>query len=64
MRDPDDQSSNPSANPELASMIEARMSRRAVLGGGLGAATIGFLGGSSVLGRPVAATPSASVPAT
>ena len=63
MRDPDDQSSNPSANPELADMIEARMSRRAVLGGGLGAATIGFLGGSSVVGRSAGAAASTAAAA-
>lgn len=43
--DPDDIGVNPSANPTFATVIEARMSRRAVLRGGLGAAALAVLGG-------------------
>jgi secreted PhoX family phosphatase len=50
--DPDSKSSNPSANPTLSDVVQARLSRRSVLGGGLGAAVLGFIGGgSSLLGE-------------
>ncbi|WP_322760219.1 PhoX family phosphatase [Frankia sp. Cr2] len=45
MRDTDDIGSNPTDNPALSDLIAARFSRRAALGGGLAAATVGFLGG-------------------
>lgn len=46
MPDTDDLGSNPTHNPHLADLIEARVSRRAVLGGGLAAAAVGFFGGA------------------
>ena len=49
--DPDAIGSNPSDNPEFADILAARLTRRGVLGGGLGAAAIGFLGGSVGDGR-------------
>ncbi len=49
--DPDAISSNPSDNPEFTDILAARLTRRGVLGGGLGAAAIGFLGGSALSGR-------------
>ena len=57
--DPDAISSNPSDNPEFADILAARLTRRGVLGGGLGAAAIGFLGGSALSGGTVGAKPSA-----
>ncbi len=60
--DPDAFSSNPSDNPELADILAARLTRRGVLGGGLGAAAIGFLGGTA--GRAdAAAAPATGRPA-
>lgn len=41
----DDGSSNPSANPSFDAIVEAHLSRRAVLAGGLGVAAAAFLGG-------------------
>jgi len=45
VHDTDDLGSNPTDNPHLADLIETRVSRRAVLGGGLAAAAVGFFGG-------------------
>ena len=42
--------SNPTNNPDLSAMVAARWSRRAVLGGGLGAGLVAFLGGPSLAG--------------
>jgi secreted PhoX family phosphatase len=55
--DPDAISSNSSDNPEFSDILAARLSRRGVLAGGLGAAAIGFLGGS--LGRGLTAAAAA-----
>jgi uncharacterized protein len=57
--DPDAISSNPSGNPTFADILAARLSRRRVIGGGLGVAAIGFLGGSVFGGSPAQATPAA-----
>jgi secreted PhoX family phosphatase len=46
MIDTDDIGSNESGNPHLADMIEARLSRRSVLTGGVALAATGFFGGS------------------
>jgi secreted PhoX family phosphatase len=42
--DPDDQSTNPSANEAFQQVLERRMSRRGVLRGGTVAAAVGFIG--------------------
>jgi hypothetical protein len=47
MRDTDDLGSNESGNPQLADLIDARLGRRGVLKGALGAAAVGFLGGGA-----------------
>ena len=39
---------NPSANPHIASLLEARLSRRSTLKGGIGATTAALLGGLSL----------------
>ncbi|MGH9185765.1 MAG: PhoX family protein, partial [Acidimicrobiales bacterium] len=57
MHDTDQPGCNLSDNPALTDLIEARVSRRSVLGGGLAAAAVGFLGGgvlnaASVVARP------------
>lgn len=39
---------NPSANPHMASILEARLSRRSTLKGGIGATTTALLGGLSL----------------
>jgi secreted PhoX family phosphatase len=44
MNDTDDLGSNNSGNPHLSDIIAARINRRDVLGGGLAAAAVGFLG--------------------
>jgi uncharacterized protein len=50
--------SNPTSNPTFAEIAERHLSRRTVLAGGLGAAAIGFLGGSALLGAaPAGARP-------
>ena len=49
MIDTDDIGSNESGNPHLADMIEAQLSRRSVLTGGVALAATGFLGGSLLL---------------
>ena len=54
MQDTDDVGSNPTANPALADMIAARVSRRSLLGGGL-AATAAFLGRGGLAAAPAAA---------
>jgi secreted PhoX family phosphatase len=46
MIDTDDIGSNESGNPHLADMIEAQLSRRSVLTGGVALAATGFFGGS------------------
>jgi hypothetical protein len=46
MIDTDDIGSNESGNPHLADMIEAQLSRRSVLTGGVALAAVGFFGGS------------------
>ncbi|HEY6561790.1 MAG TPA: PhoX family phosphatase [Polyangiaceae bacterium] len=45
MHDTDDIGSNHSGNPHLSDLIEARLSRRNVLSGGIAAAAVSFLGG-------------------
>ncbi|MDZ4695413.1 MAG: PhoX family phosphatase [Deltaproteobacteria bacterium] len=45
MNDTDDVGSNLTDNPHLAEIIEKRMSRRKVLAGGLGGASVGFFAG-------------------
>ena len=45
MNDTDDIGSNLSGNPHLSEIIAARLTRRNMLGGGLGMAAVGFLGG-------------------
>jgi secreted PhoX family phosphatase len=59
MRDNDRSGSNPSDNISLNALIQARVSRRAVLAGGLGAVALGFLNGTgaSLLGSPAGAAP-------
>jgi len=49
MIDTDDIGSNESGNPHLADMIEAQLSRRSVLTGGVALAATGFFGGSLLL---------------
>jgi secreted PhoX family phosphatase len=49
--DPDAISSNSSDNPAFGDILAARLTRRSVLGGALGAAAIGFLDGPLGLGR-------------
>jgi secreted PhoX family phosphatase len=44
MHDIDEISSNPTDNPRLSDLIDARIGRRAVVGGGLAAAAASFLG--------------------
>jgi uncharacterized protein len=44
MHETDDRGSNDSGNPHIADLIEARLSRRNVLGGTLAAAAAGFVG--------------------
>ncbi|WP_018637795.1 PhoX family protein [Parafrankia elaeagni] len=46
--DADDAGSNPTENPRLSDLIAARVSRRTLVGGGIAAATAGFLGASGV----------------
>jgi secreted PhoX family phosphatase len=46
MHDTDDIGSNPSGNPHIQDLIEARLSRRGFLGGSVAVAAAGFLGGS------------------
>jgi secreted PhoX family phosphatase len=46
MIDTDDIGSNESGNPHLADMIEAQLSRRSVLTGGVALAATGFFGGA------------------
>ena len=45
--DPEDVGCNPSDNPTLEAVVEARFSRRGLLQGGLGGAALGFLGGGA-----------------
>jgi secreted PhoX family phosphatase len=56
--DPEDVGCNPSDNPSLATVIEARFSRRHLLQGGLGVAAMGFLGGGA--GSLLSSTPAAA----
>lgn len=51
MPDTDDLGSNPTANPELAGIIDRSLSRRRMLGGGAALAAVGFFGGA-LLERP------------
>ncbi|MCK9899578.1 PhoX family phosphatase [Frankia sp. Cpl3] len=44
--DAEDAGSNPTENPRLSDLIAARVSRRTLVGGGIAAATAGFLGAS------------------
>src|SRR5687768_14478166 len=48
-------------NPTLQEIIDARISRRALLGGGIAAAAFGFLGGSAT--RLLDAIPAGATPA-
>ncbi|HEX2312643.1 MAG TPA: PhoX family phosphatase [Thermomonospora sp.] len=48
--DPDDISSNPSGNATFREIVDARMSRRAVIRGGTVVAAAGFLGATGVAG--------------
>jgi hypothetical protein len=41
--DPDDVASNPSSNPTFATVLELRLTRRALVGGGVGAGLLGFM---------------------
>ena len=41
--DPDDVASNPSSNPTFATVLESRLTRRALVGGGVGAGLLGFM---------------------
>ncbi|MBA2386282.1 MAG: hypothetical protein H0V69_04220, partial [Acidimicrobiia bacterium] len=51
-------SSNPSDNPEFSTIVASRLSRRSILCGGIGAAAVGFLGGTGVAkAAPGSATP-------
>jgi secreted PhoX family phosphatase len=59
VHDTDDLGSNPTDNPHLADLIEARVSRRAVLGGGL-AAAVGFFGGGLLPPAVAGAGPAAA----
>lgn len=59
-RDPDAVSSNPSDNPEFSTIVASRLSRRSILCGGIGAAAVGFLGGTGV----AKAAPGSATPAT
>jgi secreted PhoX family phosphatase len=56
MHDDDRSGSNPSDNTSLQELIDARVSRRTVLAGGLGAVALGFLSGTgtSLLGSSTA----------
>jgi secreted PhoX family phosphatase len=46
----DDVSLNRSGNPEFAEILETRYSRRAVVGGGMGAAAVAMFGGMGLVG--------------
>jgi len=52
--------SNPSGNPSLSDIVEARISRRSVLAGGLATGAVAFLGLDRLAGGAVAAAPRAS----
>jgi secreted PhoX family phosphatase len=56
VRDTDDIGSNPATDRSLDELIRARVNRRQVLGGGLVAAAVGFIGGSALAPMPVAAS--------
>ncbi len=55
--DPDDRSSNRSANRPFKQVLAARLSRRGVLRGGTVVAATGFLGAAGALSEPAAAGP-------
>ncbi|HVF06507.1 MAG TPA: PhoX family phosphatase [Frankiaceae bacterium] len=55
MQDTDDIGSNPTDNPALAAMIDARVSRRSLLRGSMAAAAVGFFSGGALGARPAAA---------
>jgi len=55
MFDTDDFPSNPTQNPQLSDMIEARMSRRGLLGGALAATIFGLVAADVLAGSAVAA---------
>ncbi|HEX4981728.1 MAG TPA: alkaline phosphatase PhoX, partial [Ilumatobacteraceae bacterium] len=72
MHDTDDIPSNPTTNPHLIDLIDARLSRRTVIGGAMAAGVGVFLGGGLASGSSLAApgaptalrTPAANRPST
>lgn len=56
MRDTDDLGSNPTDNPHLDDLIQARVGRRQLLGGGLAAAAVGFFGRGTLADAAAAAS--------
>ena len=60
MHDSDDIPSNPTSNPHLIDLIDARLSRRTVIGGAMAAGVGVFLGGGLTAGSSLAAPAAAA----